>query len=301
MTYELQLSQFGSVRQLINEHSPQFPISLAIIEGKIPGKVWVDNLENPKSCLIASNFVFTFLAGKPDENTFKEFLNILQKEPRPFNRKLECPADFNPDFLKPEFLKKIASQELQTSKRHQFLYPKEQKPTITEIPKEFKLEPITANSFAQTQWGKPAFEPTYGTVANYIQNTLSFCLHHEGKIIGELHGMVGGNYVLLGGIALPEYRRQHLGWMGCNYFVDACRKQGKEPVYTCDVSNIASHGLAEKSGFHRDIEYSIIILPATLLPAQLSTSSSAIFKTTTSSSTTSTTSGNNNQPPTKST
>ncbi|MFX0173311.1 MAG: hypothetical protein ACFE9L_15565 [Candidatus Hodarchaeota archaeon] len=72
---ELKNNEYKRIKTLTNPM--KFHLGLkAIIDTEIPGKIWVDNINNPKSALIWDTRYSYYLAGREDNEVF----NIALKE-----------------------------------------------------------------------------------------------------------------------------------------------------------------------------------------------------------------------------
>ncbi len=53
-----------------DKSTPNFPVAMAVIEKHNPGRVWMDQLENPSICLIITNGSYSFIGIKGEKKIF---------------------------------------------------------------------------------------------------------------------------------------------------------------------------------------------------------------------------------------
>ena len=58
-----------------------------------------------------------------------------------------------------------------------------------------------------------------------------------------------GHSVSIGVVTVPEFRRKGLSELTCTAFIEESLARGIQPVWECEVRNVASKSLAEKLGF----------------------------------------------------
>ena len=75
MIYELERSQFGRVRGLFKSFDGFQPVCTAVVEGTHPGRVFVDQLENPRTAFLNHNDPWSYFAGDPGNQAFNRALN----------------------------------------------------------------------------------------------------------------------------------------------------------------------------------------------------------------------------------
>lgn len=72
---ELKKGEFNNVIQLLNQEKVHCTFAYAVTEGRQPGRIYVDNLLQPKSCLITCRSGKYLVAGDTNNTTFNEFLS----------------------------------------------------------------------------------------------------------------------------------------------------------------------------------------------------------------------------------
>src|SRR5579862_9557514 len=78
---ELSQEKFLKIVSFFDKNMPNFPVVMSVIEGNNPGKIWVNQLENPSICLVMTNDGYSFIGkkGKIKEFLILEVIEILKK------------------------------------------------------------------------------------------------------------------------------------------------------------------------------------------------------------------------------
>lgn len=74
MIFELASDQYEKIRPLFQPPANQ-PFCSAVLAGLHPGRVWVDDLEQPRTALVSREDPWCFLAGDPGNDVFNQALN----------------------------------------------------------------------------------------------------------------------------------------------------------------------------------------------------------------------------------
>lgn len=262
MPIELSPEEFHIVSSLFTPDFPQRSIAFAIIEGRMNGRVLVDRFEHPASCMVISDMILSYCAGKPSREIWDDFLNFLQMETatRTTPIKLECPPEFDKGLL--EIAK---ARGIGTMTRHQFYYQKrpETRIELGKIPEGLELKRIMNADLVGCGYGF-VFSVVYAG-GKYEKNTSSWCLvskesdaSREIKIVSESHGMIGDNEITIGVMTHKETDRQK------GYAALVCQQVmhesgGKRVIWACDTNNPVSLRLAQKLHFVPAFDYDYLV------------------------------------------
>ena len=122
------------------------------------------------------------------------------------------------------------------------------------IPKQYSLSQIDESNFKQCNW-HAFIAGSYGNEERFFRNGIGFCLTDQGKIASESYAIVAEDLAEIGVITGEDYRGQNLGTCICARTLDYCYKHNLDPIWNCDVKNLASVGIAKKLGFQEDGRY----------------------------------------------
>lgn len=250
---KLTRDQYKSVRCLFHHKFPNVPIVFGIIEGILPGQIWVDDVGNPEFCLIITEFHYCFISGKFSKTIWHLFLDLL-KEKSLIHLICECAtASAKLELIKCGFTK-IPRVQYQYDRTHPVVMHKK-------INSQFTLEKINKNNFHLCAW-KDLMARIYGNVDNYINNAESLVLFdaENQQVICEVHGIASKMLVGLATVTHESYRGQQLSPAVCNSLISNILKNGKTPIWSCDESNIASRKTADKLGMIITTKYTFYVL-----------------------------------------
>ncbi|GHO99579.1 hypothetical protein KSF_096270 [Reticulibacter mediterranei] len=80
MPFLLEPDNYPSIRPLFGEMAYHLAVQL-VLAGVLPGRIYVDDLDNPKSAvLIASNRHRVYVGGEPEPRLFSDVIQLLRKE-----------------------------------------------------------------------------------------------------------------------------------------------------------------------------------------------------------------------------
>lgn len=220
----------------------------AVIEGTLPGKVFVDDPRAPRSLLVANLTGFWFAFGEPTETFFDfipELLNVhLNDEPTALfatSRAWETALDRR-------FAHKFARTGF-----HFAPQPGAPPPNLAaRLPSALRLVPLDPTLAARLGadgmdpwivriWGGPAAfgERVFGWAVVDGERLLSFC---------TACGLGGGEAEIEIGTARTFEGRGLATVVGAAFITEALER-GLTPAWTCDTRNIGSLAVARKLGF----------------------------------------------------
>lgn len=229
---------------MFNPNYPNLAFVQGIIDGILPGQIWVDSEYFPSVCLIVSNITYCFIGGRFNEKIFVEFLNLLREKD---TVKLVCETSLHDkqiDFIKYGF---------QSIPRRQYRY----KNDIYTKKSYFKrsgyiLEEIKdEKTFNNCIW-ESFLTQIYGNKNNYLKYSKGFILWDtvKNRVASEAHGIISRNLIEIGTITHEDYRNQGLSTIVCNQLIQTAIKKRLHPIWTCDEANLASNKVAQHLGMN---------------------------------------------------
>ena len=237
----------------------------AIIDTKIPGRIWVDNIKNPKSAVIWDKRYSFFLVGREENNDF----NIA---------------------LKKLFIKEISLNALKRGiKQFFFICPEAWKSKILEIGlmiEKSRLNTIprcyySLQSFSSVNW-KPLIPPDFqmvfvdkqllrksnlknfnllmeevsdiaGSVEEFLRKgNFGYCLiFDEKEIVSWCLSFLYGSSCEVWVQTVKKHRKQNYATLSVAAFVEYCQNNNITIGWHSNLDNLASIKLAEKIGFEK--------------------------------------------------
>jgi len=258
----------GKVRSLFAELETYHLAIGGVYAGIRAAKVWVDDLQNPRSAFMYSGHWY-FVVGRPDNADFNHDLHALIMSPEfandPFRGSpeemfLHC----YPLAWRDQFPVIFGERLPHYLARSRYLFERFPFDWRTRIPEGFTVRRIdrellensslkniqSVNGMVRHSWGAPSVE-------TYNRQGVGACILHENTIASWcLTVNIAGNACEMGIETDSDYRRLGLGTLAAMAAVDWSLQQGLTVIdWHCDDSNAGSRGVAEKAGFVKQWEY----------------------------------------------
>jgi len=251
---ELPPSAFERVKPLFHHIRDMRAAVFTVLEGNQIGRVWVDQVANPRSAVMSSDFCY--LTSTPDASDFQadtakwlgdEVLNRQEYTPlfyfsRPWEAALQTilPAYGVQRYVLSKFDFDVQRyRELQTGWQKR-------------VPTGFALQRTNAQSALEVG-GIPHI---WGSVDNFLEHGFGFCMLDESQsdehlaFAGSVQTVFVGDCHAETGVETREpYRRKGLATALCCAYIDLCLQSGIYPEWGCGVDNEPSERLAYKLGY----------------------------------------------------
>lgn len=239
----------------------------AVLEQKVEGKVFVDNIENPQTYYVVHKYGMSLLFGKSDNELFNSWFADYC-----FNRKGErnhyewmqaFPADW--DTVLPRlFADKLVDVSETAEAPNDFIERN------TRVNFKFNIDKYLAfkennikESHHVVRTDASMFHEMKGVVvpANFWDSADDFCKNGVGFSLFYQHKLATTAYsafifediLELGMETQPEFRGKGFAQYACATLIDYCIANHLEPVWACKLQNKPSYNLARKLGFEPSI------------------------------------------------
>lgn len=244
----------------------------SVIEKKISGQIFVDNVENPKTFYVVHPYGMSLLFGDSQNIEFNnKFLNYslnTNKIRDKYEWMQAYPSDWDKvlsELYKNCMIKATENNEnkevgiIEFNTRLNFVFNREKYIINKKI--------ILTQNYEIVQTNKKIYEeasgsviPSYfwNTVDDFINNGIGFSLLCNKKLAATAYSaFVHDNKLELGIETIPEFRGKGFAQLVCSRLIDYCIEKDFEPVWACRLENIGSYRLAEKLGFeiYKEIPY----------------------------------------------
>lgn len=254
---KLTYDNYKKVHKLFDINYPNIAFVYGIIEGKIPGEIWVDNKEIPKVCLIIcnGNTPYCFIGGQLSPVVFTDFFSLLQAKDFV---KLVCEPSSHDNQID------FGQYGFKSIPRVQYRYKNIKPEAIKEYENksDFRLQQINDKQILDECTWNSLLINVYGDADHYLKFGLGFVLQDpiNGQVVSEAHGVIGDNLIEVGTITQENYRRRNLSTIVCNQLIRSAIKEGRHPMWTCDASNEASNKIAQHQGMDDSKNYTFYTL-----------------------------------------
>jgi GNAT superfamily N-acetyltransferase len=222
-----------------------------VIDGRMGGKIFVDDLRSPHTAVVCNSNGFNFAFGQPDAPGLSSTVDWL------VSRNTGGVALFGSN---PEWDAALAALMIPIGAEPttRLAFELIGIPSAPPLPDGFQLEPINriiaSRILDGTGTGGYGIDPWFIRIAGgaraYAALDLGFALT-RGDQIASICGVcgLGGGEVELEVGTVPAFRGQGLAVIVSAAFMEQCRTRGLLPAYSCTEGNIASKRVAHRLGF----------------------------------------------------
>jgi RimJ/RimL family protein N-acetyltransferase len=263
--HQLDQTQFGRTSALFTGIAAYQLSGASVIDGSMPGNIWVDDVESPQSGYMESPEGM-FLAGEPGNRAFNCALNEY------FRTNLFDVADaitsvwltYYPPGWGDKLMGLLYPRDLLICPRRHYVCHQLAVDWRARLPEGFSVRRIDADLLAHDQLTIPDHVndwvmDNWRSVENYMAHGFGFCTIHdqEKRIVSwSLADCVHGEGCEIGIQTLPEYRRRGLATITAAAAVDHALTNGYAWVgWHCNDDNLGSRGVAEHVGFELERHY----------------------------------------------
>lgn len=267
MLNELEHSEFERIRSLFRGFDYSLSIQAAIA-GNNPGRVFVDNTNEPHTAL-ALTVEGYLLAGDHDDLETNAALRRLFKE-RIFSRKVFLTDDdamdlaVHPVTWEARLPEIIPTHKAEKVQRYHYLCRGVDFDWHNFVPQGYKVCRVDRRLlgddqivFANPVRGWMDIEENWLTVDNFLAKAASFVVLKGHEVVAWCTpDCVAGSQIDVGIITHPSHRQRGLATVAVAATAEYCLDHGFSAVgWHCNVDNVGSWKTAEKVGFKRNCEY----------------------------------------------
>jgi len=259
---ELEIDKYIVLEELLKEVKINTLFARFVIEKKVKGKVFVDNIDKPKTFYIVHPYGMSLLFGKSDNeifnNQFADYCFNKKGKRNVFEWMQSYPNEWD-DILAKLFSDKLikatsneASKELielNTRVNFRFDYDKYISFKKNNIKEEYKIIPTNKESYKEMK-GSVVPANFWNNAEDFCKNGVGFSLFYQQKLATTAYSaFIFDKQLELGMETLPEYRGRGFAQYACSALIDYCLANDYEPIWACRLANIPSYKLAQKLGF----------------------------------------------------
>ena len=269
MILELKSNEYNHIKTLASPVKFHLVIN-AIIDTKIPGRIWVDDIKNSKSALIWDLRYSIYLFGREDNTDFNVALkNLFSEEISPNALKNGIRQFF---LISPEaWTNKLLENELIMEKSRLSIIPRcyysLQSPLDIDeyqVPPGFQMEFIGKQLLGKSNLKNfnllmDEVRDIAGSIEEFLsKGNFGYCLiHDEKEIVSWCLSFLYGSSCEVWVQTVAKHRKRGFATLTVAAFVEYCQNKNITIGWHSNQDNPASIKLAEKIGFERTIkEYS---------------------------------------------
>jgi RimJ/RimL family protein N-acetyltransferase len=267
MFQELKPNEFKRVRPLFQGFDYSLSIHAAI-EGNNPGRIFVDNVYDPRTAL-ALTVEGYLLAGDNGNPETIEALRCLFKE-QIFTGKVFVNGDWSlslavhPETWEAKLPEAIPGYDIEKLERYHYLCRAVNFDWRNHIPEGYTVRRVDRAMLDDAQIVFPDalrewmnFEEVWWTRENFFSKGISFAVLHGHEVVAWCTpDCIAGDRIDVGIITHRPHRRRGLASVAVAATVEYCLSHGFSAVgWHCNAINVSSWKTAEKVGFERHREY----------------------------------------------
>ena len=267
MFQELKSSEFERVRALFQGFDYSLSIHAAI-EGNNPGRIFVDDVDHPRTAL-ALTVEGYLLAGEHGNLETNAALGRLLKE-RVFTGEVFVNGDssmslaVHPETWEKKLPELIPTHEVEKLERYHYVCRALKFDWRDHVPEGYTVRRVDRALLHDAELVFPDavrewmdFKEIWWTEENFLSKGVSFVVLHERQVVAWCTpDCVAGDRMDVGIITHPAHRRKGLAAVAVAATVEHCLNHGFSAIgWHCNADNVGSYKTAEKVGFERKREY----------------------------------------------
>jgi RimJ/RimL family protein N-acetyltransferase len=267
MLRELELGRLDRVRSLFRGFDYSLSIQ-ATIEGNNPGRVFVDDIYEPRAAL-ALTVEGYLLAGDTGNAETNAALARLFRESI-FTGDVSVNDDeamelaVHPKTWESKLHELIPTHKAERIERYHYVCRSVKLDWRKHVPVGYTVQRVDRTLLQDAQVVFPDvvgewmnLEEMWGTLENFLFKGISFAILREREVVAWCTpDCVAGDQIDVGIVTHPAHRRRGLAAVAAAATVEYCLSHGFNAIgWHCNTNNIGSWKTAEKVGFERNREY----------------------------------------------
>ncbi|HEX9784520.1 MAG TPA: GNAT family N-acetyltransferase [Opitutaceae bacterium] len=242
--------QLTELRAFFADPPPNAPMLYAFLDGRAPGRVFVDRLGDAGACVVAMNYSFVFFGGQPTPDFIHEALGWLRRDQF---LHVVWPVGGLPRSPAPD----QAVDRIEYRQRIDFAGALLRQ-AFLRIPEGGRVRRIDAELMKRCMWREEAAFAA-GSIVEFLLHGVGFCLLIGEEIVSEAYSCFWGlDRVEIATITHRDHRGKGYAAAVCAYLIDACEKIGFSTYWSCDATNMPSRRLAARLGFSDPCNYRLL-------------------------------------------
>lgn len=249
---ELKNSEFSNVNQLLNQEKVHCTFAYAVVEGKQPGRIYVDNHIEPKCCLITCKSGKYLVAGETSNTTFNEFISDYLHNRANHRNYFDLYSSSHDWILK---LDEMLGDNAAKLSRQLFQWDYSNLISISKwnqmLPEGFQLKKMDSTLFEKyAREMDSSYNDLWENPNNFVSNGFGFCILKDNEFVSVCNTYYAREgFAEIDIVTKEEFRNQGFALATCSEFIKYCVNNNIKPIWDCDDGNEGSKSLAKKLGF----------------------------------------------------
>ncbi|MFX0050403.1 MAG: GNAT family N-acetyltransferase [Candidatus Hodarchaeota archaeon] len=270
---ELEFKEFSKVHSIFKKTLHLIFTIDAVLAGNSPGRIWVDQFKDPKSAFLWDKAHCYYFTGNPGNTNFNSAIKELFSETiipyaianhRDIYKIEYASIEWEP--ILDELLKKTPPIK---SARVFYGYKNQKKPERSDIPlNDFIIQKIDKQLLNSTIKNVDSIideiNQCWNSIDEFLTNGFGFCLIHKPTDEDtSVQGWCTGEYFSdsscgIGIKTFKEYQGRGFATAMASTFVEHCLSVNIRPHWDASASNQVSRRVAEKVGFEKIQNYTVL-------------------------------------------
>lgn len=228
-----------------------YPLSIA--EDIQKGDIFTSSMENYNNVLFWTYCGFAYLSGKADESFLDDIYELMLDRTKLDSGRFLL---MTKDECVQEYFK--SKQDVIVEKRYLFTYSKNREMVEPRLPVRYELKEIDKQLLEKLSGSiTPAL--FWQDINDFLAKGKGYCITCDNDIASwAFSAAISSKEIDIGIETNPQFKQQGLGLVVAQKMIQYTIGQEKEPVWACHYKNAASERMAEKLGFVKESECSII-------------------------------------------
>lgn len=249
---ELKVEDYHLATSLLQQVPFNTLFAQSVIQGRNPGRVFVDRREQPGACYIASAYGMSLLCGESKDPFFQDTLIGYLRNERQQRNQQEW-LQVHPDSWNDLLSNLAETGKIEENTRVNFTFsPSNHQRLMEQLRSEAQQPEIVAVNEDMFNHFEGSVIPRHfwKEAAQFLTAGAGFCVIENGRPASMAFSAYRIEGTLEIGIETAEQARgKGYAIQACCALIQYCVEHGLEPVWSCRRENEGSYRLAQKLGF----------------------------------------------------
>ncbi|NIV33567.1 MAG: GNAT family N-acetyltransferase [Anaerolineae bacterium] len=272
MLHELERGQFEKALPLFVGYL-QDPMMHAVIEGRLRGRVFVDNTTSPVAAFVWTGTECAYLAGGKESSRFRQALYELvveeiipsaQASDREYLSLFSFPESYAAELERLFGPHLPLKTPLSTFAFDEDTFYRRRREPGGSLGSALELKRIGSAELADPQnaYLSGEIETYWDTTERFEDEGCGYCALDGDSLVGWCYVQAYGHGSQTIDIwTAPSHRRRGLGTLVGAAVIERSLAEGYKPFWICDKANMPSRKLAERLGFHHTGDIDLVDIP----------------------------------------
>lgn len=260
---KLEKKEYEKLIPLVKGSQRQLSFVYSVLEGNQDGEVFADNCTTPNIALVhfGLGLLYIIANGNSSDN-IKKMCNWIIND---FHTKAPSLILLSPIPSIQNEIKESLKNKVIESTRISFTFSKDKFLSNlnwnNKIPKGLVMKSIDKEIvFKVFEKQRPSIKMFWRTAEKFLKNGFGFVILDKDEIASIAYSAcIGNKMVEIDIYTYEKYRGRGLSLLTSSALIEYCINNGYKPNWDCDKKNIASIKIANKLGYTKFDEYSLLV------------------------------------------